>query len=185
MTRRTRTPILIFASVLALAGCAQQHGGPPSTPQSSGQAGFGEINGNTGTPTPDPGYTQNGGQTTSGGNYGGGGTTTSPTPARTGPQIVTFTAKNAVCPVDAKPGAPYSSPGKVTIAWKISGADTVDLAMDGGLWRSYPGQQGSDDLPFQCDNNHGPKTVTHKFTLTIKNTNVVKTISASAKNNPN
>jgi len=184
MTRRTRTPIWILASVLALAGCGQQPGGPPSAPQSSGQAGFGEINGQTGTPTPDPGYTPNSGQTTSGsGNHGG--TTTSPTPANTGPQIVSFTAKGAVCPVDPKPGAPYGSPGKVTIAWKIANADTVDLFMDGGLWKSYPGQQGSDDLPFQCDNNHGPKTVPHTFKLVIKNTNVSKTVTASAHNNPN
>jgi hypothetical protein len=184
MTRHTRTPVWLLASALALAGCAQQHGGPPSTPQSSGQAGFGEVNGQTASPTPDSTYTQDSGQNTSGGNHGGGGTT-SPTPTRTGPQIVTFTAKGAVCPVDPKPGAPYGSPGKVTIAWKISGADTVDLAMDGGLWHSYPGQQGSDNLPFSCDNNHGPMTVKHTFTLTIKNTSVTKTISAAAKNNPN
>jgi hypothetical protein len=180
MTWRTRTPIWIFASVLALAGCAQQSDGPPTTPRSSGQAGFGEVNGQTATPTPDNTNTPDNGPTTGSGNHGG----TSPSPARTGPQIVTFTAKNAVCPVDPKPDAPYGSPGQVTISWKISGADTVDLAMDKGLWRSYPGQQGTDTLPFQCDNSK-LQTVTHTFTLTIKNTSVWKTISASAKSNPN
>jgi hypothetical protein len=188
MTWRTRTPVWILAGVLALAGCARQSGGTPTTSQSSGRAGFGEVNGQTGSPTPDTGYTPDNGPTTSSGNNsgnnGGGGTGgTSPSPTRTGPQIVAFTAKGAVCPVD-NPGLPYSSPGKVTISWKISGADTVDLAMDGGLWKSYPGQQGTDDLPFECDNNHGPMTVTHTFKLTIKNTSVWKTVSASAKNNP-
>jgi hypothetical protein len=181
MTWRTRTPILIFVSALALAGCAQRSGGTPTTPPSSGQGGFGEVNGQTASPTPDAGSTPDNGPTTSGGNHGGG---TSPSPTRTGPQIVTFTARNAVCPVDPKPDAPYSSPGQVTVAWKISGADTVDLAMDGGLWRSYPGQQGTDTLPFQCDNSK-LQTVTHTFTLTIKNTGVAKTVSASAKTNPN
>src|SRR6266487_3789155 len=119
MTWRTRTPIWIFASVLALAGCAQQSDGPPTTPRSSGQAGFGEVNGQTATPTPDNTNTPDNGPTTGSGNHGG----TSPSPARTGPQIVTFTAKNAVCPVDPKPDAPYGSPGQVTISWKISGAD--------------------------------------------------------------
>lgn len=182
MTRRTRTPILIVTSVLALAGCAHR-AGTPGAPRSSGQAGFGTVDGQSPTPAATATVTQDAGST------GGGNHTPSPKPstADTGPRIVSFTATGAVCPVDPGVGG-YSRPGQVTIAWKIANAnanaDTVDVLMDGGLWKSYPGDQGSDTLNFECSLNPPRQKVTHTYTLVIKNTNVKKTVSASAYSNP-
>ncbi|OLB74252.1 MAG: hypothetical protein AUI14_23960 [Actinobacteria bacterium 13_2_20CM_2_71_6] len=183
MTRRTPiSALLAAAATVALAACAHSSGTGATSRRSPATEGFGEVSTAPSSPAPD---TTN----TTDSQTGGGHTTPKATPSAskstaTGPQIVTFTAKGAVCPVDPKPGAPYSSPGQVTISWQISGADTVDLLMDHGLWKSYPGKQGTDTLPFSCDNSK-PQTVTHTFTVTIKNTSVSKTISASAKSNPN
>jgi hypothetical protein len=185
MTRRTRTPLWILASALALAGCGHQAGAGSATPRSSGHAGFGALDSAPTTPsTPDPTATR----TTSSNTGGGTRTSTArpspsqPNPSRSGPQVLSFTAKNAVCPVT---GTPYADkPGQVTVSWQISGADTVDLLMDGGLWQSYPDQQGTDTLPFECGSTQQPVTVTHTYKLVIKNTGVWKTTSASAKTNP-
>ena len=128
-------------------------------------------------PSPTPSRSGNGKSSGAGGGTGTG------TGTGDGPKIVSFTASGAVCPVDAKPGAPYSQPGKVTISWKISSTEGVSLSMDGGLWNSYPGAQGSDTLPFQCPDKTHPNT--HTFTLAIKgHAGATKTISATAKPNP-
>ncbi len=181
MTRRSTSAavLLAAAATLALAACAHQTGtGAANAHRSPAAAG---LAADSAEPSPDSTNTDT--QSNSGDTQNG---HPSPAPSKStasGPQIISFTATGAVCPVYAKPGAPYSQPGQVTISWKLSNADGVSLAMDGGLWKSYDGQQGSDTLPFQCPADAN-KPNTHKFTLTIKNTNVTKTISASAKTNP-
>jgi hypothetical protein len=192
MTRRTRTSSIVAASVLALAGCAHPGSGS-ATGRDSGQAGIVAIGSPsptaTDTATQDTTGNQDNGSnsgTGNGSNSGnGGGTHTSPSPstAPTGPRIISFTASGAVCP-SAPQGVPYSTPGEVTLSWKIANADTVDLLMDGGLWKSYPGAEGSDKLNFECSLNPPRQKVTHTYTLVIKNTNVKKTVSASAYSNP-
>jgi hypothetical protein len=177
MTRRTTASLLLTgAAALALAACSHQAGsGTATASRSPATAGLAAD-----SAEPSPGATQQ---------DGGGTRTTRPTPSPsrsttpTGPQIVSVTATGAVCPVYAKPGAPYSQPGQVTISWKLANADGVSLAMDGGLWKSYDGQQGSDTLPFSCPQD-ATKPVAHTFTVTIKNTHVTKTVSATAKPNP-
>jgi hypothetical protein len=190
MTRRTRTSTIVAASLLALAGCAHPGSGS-ATGRDSGQAGIVAIGSPSPTATATATATDTGTQDTTGnqdngsnsGN-GGGTHTSSPSPstAPTGPRIVTFTATGAVCPVT---GTPYADrPGQVTVSWKIANADTVDVLMDGGLWKSYPGSEGSDTLPFQCPDTSPSVKTTHSFTLVIKNTNVKKTVSATAPSNP-
>jgi hypothetical protein len=192
MTPRTPAVVLLAATaVLALAACAHSPAGaadsrrppavaglgadsPEPSPDSAGTPTATSDDQSTATTTPTPSKTYGNGSGTGTGNGTGNGT---------GPQIVSFTATGAVCPVAAKPDAPYSQPGQVTIAWKISGADGVDLFMDQGLWRSYTGQQGSDTLPFACPDT--TKANTHTYTLKVKNhAGVAKNISATAKPNP-
>jgi hypothetical protein len=183
MTRRTPAVLLVTATAaLGLAACS--HPAPTGTGatarRSPATAGFGQDpadqSGGQDQPTPDSAGT---------GAPAGAGTHTgrpSPGPSRsvaTGPQIVSFTATGAVCPAQ---GPAYSHPGQVTVSWKTSGGDGVSLAIDGGLWRTYPGPQGSDTLPFACP--AAGKTNTHRYTLTITDTAVTKTVSASAPAEP-
>ncbi|OLB67026.1 MAG: hypothetical protein AUI10_01140 [Actinobacteria bacterium 13_2_20CM_2_72_6] len=197
MTRRTPASLLLAAAAaLALTACAHASANSANH-RNSGTGGFGAVETDPSaaaspditpdvdrsppttdpSPPPSPSKSGNSKGTGSGGGSGYGNGTGD------GPKIVSFTATGAVCPVDAKPGAPYSQPGKVTISWKISSTDGVSLAMDGGLWNSYPGQQGSDTLPFQCPDK--TKSNSHTFTLTVKGHNgATRTISASAKPNP-
>jgi hypothetical protein len=189
MTRRTPTAVLLAAAAaLALAACAHSAGtGSATSQRSPATAGLG-ANGDDASASPtatDTGQTGGNGNGTGGGTGSGSGHG-SPSPSRstaTGPQIVSFTATGAVCQVNPQPDAPYGRPGQVTVSWKLANADGVSLSIDGGLWKSYDGAQGSDTLPFACPapaNNPN----THKYTLTIKNTNVWKTVSATAKTNP-
>jgi hypothetical protein len=194
---KPRTPAticLLLAGTLGLAGCAHAAGSTTSGDHKNpASAGFGAVSAD---PSSSDVYGDtSGGQGNGGGNgsgngngggIGGGHGSPSPSPAYTGPRIISFTAKGAVCPVNAKPGAPYSSPGKVTIAWKISGATGVTLSMDHGLWGTYDGTEGSQEIPFQCDNSKA-QTVTHTYTLDTKggSPKASKTISASAPSNPN
>ena len=189
MTRRTPAAVLLAATAaLALAACAHSAGtGSATTHRSPATAGLG-ANGDDTTATPtasDNTAGQTGGGTGGGNGNGTGGGHGSPSPSRstaTGPQIVSFTATGAVCPVKPQPDAPYGRPGQVTISWKIANADGVSLAIDGGQYTSYDGTQGSDTISFQCP--LPGKTNTHKYTLTIKNTGVKKTVSASAPAEP-
>jgi hypothetical protein len=147
--------------------------------------------------TPDTG----GGGTdgTGGGGTGGngdGGTSTSPstkpstktsTPA--GPRIEVFAAVGiASCPSG---GPNFSSPGGVTLTWKVTGATMVGLSIDDntpfkqsghGSWRDYPVvyTTASDDVPFACSDPTGTKT--HKYFLdAIANgVHVTKTLTLSA-----
>ena len=186
MTRRTPVlALLTAATAFALVACSHPAGsGSASTHRSRpASAGLGANGDDTGATPPDDTTGQNGDSGTGTGTGTGNGTGHgSPNPSRstaTGPQIVSFTATGAVCPAH---GPGYDQPGEVTISWKISGGSAVSLAMDGGQYSSYTGQQGSDKLPFQCPN--AVRTHTHKYTLTIKNTNVTKTVSASAPAEP-
>jgi hypothetical protein len=198
MTRRSLAPLVLAATAaLALTACAHASANSANH-RTPGSGGFGAVETDpspdtsvTATATPDADQTPQthpslapsasksgngkGNGAGGGGGYGNG--------TGDGPSIVTFTATGAVCPVDAKPGAPYSQPGKVTVSWKISSTDGVSLSMDGGLWSTYSGQQGTDTLPFQCPDKSKPNT--HTFTLTIKgHTGATKTVSATAKPNP-
>ena len=198
MTRRTLVPVsLLLASALGLglAGCAKAAGSTTPDASNSANAGFGAIGsspspsdvyGGSASPGSDNGNGNGSGNGNSNGNGNGNGHT-SPSPSNTGPHIISFTAKGAVCPVDSKgTAAPYSKPGEVTISWKISGATGVSLSMDHGLYDSYDGTSGTQKLPFQCDNSK-PQTVTHTYTLetTGGSPKASKTISASAQSNPN
>jgi hypothetical protein len=194
MTRRTTASALLAAvAALALTACAHASAGSANQAdhRAPGTGGFGAVETDpspdttvTATPdadpqppSPSPSKSGNGKGSGSGGGTGYG------TGTGDGPKIVSFTATGAVCPVEPKPGAPYSQPGKVTISWKISSSDGVSLSMDGGLWSTYPGAQGSDTLPFQCPDKTHPNT--HTFTLAIKgHAGATKTISATAKPNP-
>ena len=174
MTRRTPAAVLLAAAAaLALAACAHSAGtGSATTHRSPATVGLGANPEDSPTDTAAPPTSA---PTTS---------RPAPTPSKstttnTGPRIVSFAATGAVCPAH---GPGYDQPGQVTVSWKLANADGVSLAIDGGLWKSYDGAQGSDTLPFQCPNPG--KTNTHKYTLTVKNTNVWKTVSASAPAEP-
>lgn len=62
------------------------------------------------------------------------------TAAATGPQIVSYSIPNPVCP------------GQVglTATWNVTGADTVYFAIDGPGVYEYVGPSGSTVLPFNC-----------------------------------
>jgi len=187
MTRRTPALVLLAAAAtVALAACGHPSGTAASGQRSPARAGLG-ANGTDPSaedasdqtvddgPAATPTRTSTARPTPS--------TSTSTSTGTGGPTILSFTATGAVCPVDPKPDAPYSQPGKVTISWKISGADGADLFLDSGLWNSYSGTNGSSTLPFQCPDKTKPNT--HTFTLKLKgHASVSKTISATAKPNP-
>ncbi len=180
MTSRTLATVsLVAAGLLALAGCAHPARGTGGNQQNPASAGLGAIDASPSpSETTDTSGTGNGSGT-------GGGHHASPSPSTnpSGPRIVSFTATDAVCPSHPQ-GQPYGTEGSVTVSWKIAGADTVDLSMDGGLYKSYPGTEGSDKLYFACSEQPPRQKVTHTYTLAIKNTNVKKTVSASAYSNP-
>lgn len=51
--------------------------------------------------------------------------------------------------------------GFITLTWLIDNADSTELAIDGaGLYKAYPGAQGSDRVPFSCGLGQ------HTYTLT-------------------
>lgn len=95
-------------------------------------------------------------------------TRTSTTQASTpsGPQIVSFTVIGKAGCGGSGPG--YSSPGTVTLSWKVTGANSVALSIDnpdivGGYQGGY-GLEATETLPFGCGAEIG-KTVTHKYTI--------------------
>jgi hypothetical protein len=190
------TVSLLLAGTLGLAGCAHAAAGnTKGDPKNPANAGFGAV-------SPDPsasdvyggasGGDQGNGSGNGSGNGNGGGNggngghgTASPTPNSTGPHIISFTAKGAACPVDAKPNAPYSQPGEVTLSWKISGATGVTLFIDGGQYDTYSGTESTQKLYFACDNSKA-QTVTHTYKIeTTEAPKASKTASASAHSNPN
>jgi hypothetical protein len=197
MTRRTPASLLLAAAAaLALTACAHASANS-ATHRSSGTGGFGAVETDPSAaaspsttpdvgqspPTTDPSPPPSPAKSGNGKSNGTGGGTGYGNGTGGGPTILSFTASGAVCPVYPKPDAPYSKPGQVTVSWKISSTDGVSLSMDGGLWSTYTGQQGSATLPFQCPDK--TKANTHTFTLTIKgHAGATKTISASAKPNP-
>lgn len=131
----------------------------------------------------------------------GNGTTTSPTPKTSstpksgnspaaGPQIVSFTVEgNASC-FESGPG--FSSPGTVTLSWKVTGATKVALSIDdpsffsqhgSGSWESNLAATHTETISFPCNAGNGVVT-THKYTLDTMDGGAHKsmTISASATN---
>ncbi|GLZ37343.1 hypothetical protein [Actinokineospora sp. NBRC 105648] len=120
----------------------------------------------------------------------GGGTTTTTTtkPATSGAKIVSFTVvSKPACPVLAKPGAPFSSPGSpVVIAWKITGATGAAISLDSpGMYGSYGSDypaSGQLELGFTCDTT--PGKTTHTYTVFAKDMkSVSQSLTVSATNN--
>ncbi|SES15770.1 hypothetical protein [Actinokineospora terrae] len=115
-------------------------------------------------------------------------TTTSAKPVTTGAKIVSFTVvSKPACPVLAKPGAPFSSPGSpVVIAWKVSGADGAAISVDSpGMYGSYGSDyaaSGQLELSFPCDTT--PGKTTHTYTVWPKGAKTVsQSLTVSATNN--
>lgn len=83
--------------------------------------------------------------------------TRTPRPAptlNTNPTITKFSIPSLV---DCTAGA-----ATIHISWTIRNASGVTLSIDGGgLYQSYPGTSGSDDVPFGCDAGNR----THTYTL--------------------
>src|SRR5256885_3990213 len=155
MPRRPPASLLLAAAAaLALTACAHASANSANH-RNSGTGGFGAVETDPSaaaspditpdvdrsppttdpSPPPSPSKSGNGKSNGNGGGSGYGNGTGD------GPKIVSFTATRAVCPVDAKPGAPHGQPGKGTSFWDISSTDRVHLAMDGGLSDSEPRQQ--------------------------------------------
>ncbi len=115
-------------------------------------------------------------------------TTTTTTNAGSGAKVVSLTVVKAPsCPVVAKPGAPFSSPGNgVTIAWKITGAEGAAVSIDtpggyGTYGSDYPAA-GQLELSFPCETT--PGKTTHTYTVSAKGMkSVFKNLSVSATNN--
>lgn len=75
-----------------------------------------------------------------------------PVPA---PKIVSFTGPMTVDCADP------AYDGFITLTWLIENADGTELSIDGsGLYKSYPGAQGQDEVPFSCGAGQ------HTYTLT-------------------
>jgi len=71
------------------------------------------------------------------------------------PKIVSF---NGPATVDCSDPS-YS--GFITLTWQIDNADSTELSIDGsGLYKAYPGDLGTDMVPFSCGNGQ------HTYTLT-------------------
>jgi hypothetical protein len=91
-----------------------------------------------------------------------GGSTT--TLAATGPQIAYFRVQQQPsCPAGT---TKFPIAGKpVVIEWKVTAADSTELAVDGpGLYGSY-GPEASETLSFPCEGEPGTDA-THTYTLT-------------------
>lgn len=70
------------------------------------------------------------------------------------PKIVEFKGPSTVNCADPA----YT--GFITLTWLIDNADSTTLSIDGGgLYKSYPGAQGSDEVPFSCGEGQ------HTYTL--------------------
>ncbi|PPK70996.1 hypothetical protein V5P93_002855 [Actinokineospora auranticolor] len=115
-------------------------------------------------------------------------TTTTTKPASTGAKVVSLTVvKKPACPVQASPGAPFSSPGApVVIAWKVTGAEGAAVSVDspsmyGSYGSDYPAS-GQLELSFPCETT--PGKTTHTYTVWPKGVHgVSQSISVSATNN--
>ena len=92
----------------------------------------------------------------------------------------------ATAPVRAALEGPFPAGPILSRYTTVEWHDVVPGAwmnLDGGLRSSYPGQQGSATLPFQCPDKTKPNT--HSFTLTVKgHAGATKTVTATAKPNP-
>lgn len=180
-----RLHLTLLAGCLAAAflagGCAHPTRNGGSSSGGLGEGGSGAntdpsaqaLGGNptaTGQPTTAPTHT----------------TTKAPTAGTTtpsGPQVVSFTVVGkANCGAS---GPYYSSPGTVTLSWKVTGATSVALSIDnpdivGGYQSGYP-LVATETLPFGCGSESGV-TVTHKYTIVAVSSggNRVRTLDVSA-----
>ena len=69
----------------------------------------------------------------------------SPTPAPASPTITSFTAPSGVDCRDP------NFPGTIHLAWSIVSATGATLSIDGtGVYATYQGTDGADDVPFSC-----------------------------------
>ncbi|MCP2268532.1 hypothetical protein [Actinokineospora diospyrosa] len=115
-------------------------------------------------------------------------TTTTSRPVTNAAKIVSFTVvSKPACPVLAKPGAPFSSPGApVVIAWKITGAEGAAISVDSpGMYGSYGSDyaaSGQLELSFPCETT--PGKTTHTYTVWPKGLKTVsQSLTVSATNN--
>ncbi|WP_018680788.1 hypothetical protein [Actinokineospora enzanensis] len=114
--------------------------------------------------------------------------TTTTAPAGAGAKVVSFTVvRKPSCPVQASPGAPFSSPGSpVVIAWQVSGASGAAISVDSpGMYGSYGSDyaaSGQLELAFPCDTT--PGKTTHTYTVWPKGAkSVSQNLTVSATNN--
>jgi hypothetical protein len=87
-----------------------------------------------------------------------------PKPAKTPKPTPTANTNPTILEFDAPKTVDCTSPFAVTIhlTWRVINATGVTLSIDGGgLYNSYPGFSGSDDVPFGCDDDDP----THTYTL--------------------
>lgn len=83
-------------------------------------------------------------------------------PAAGGPRIVRFEIE--VKPSCPSSGPEFSNPGNpVTLGWKVTGVDTVEILINGGLYYSYPAVHAA-EIPFTCEGDEGA-TERHEYTL--------------------
>ncbi len=152
---RAATLVAALIAVVAVTGCARR----PATPGPTGERqspGAGSVGGGTASATPTGQTATSGGQSTP---------TATSTTTQGGPQIVSFAVVgNANC---GGSGPGYSSPGTVTLSWKVTGANSVGLSIDnpeiiGGYHDGY-GLEGTETLPFACGRANA--TVTHRYTV--------------------
>ncbi|WP_213456168.1 hypothetical protein [Rhizomonospora bruguierae] len=95
-----------------------------------------------------------------------------------GPAIVYFrVATPPVCP-----GAENPAGRQVTVEWKVTGASTVTISIDGpGIFDTYPMAKGTATLPFPCSGSAGDKQQ-HTFMLATAGEmpRITKSITVSA-----
>jgi hypothetical protein len=87
-----------------------------------------------------------------------------PKPAKTPKPTPTANTNPTILEFDSPKTVDCTSAFGVTIhlSWRVINATGVTLSIDGGgLYKSYPGFSGSDDVPFGCD----PNVRTHTYTL--------------------
>lgn len=106
------------------------------------------------------------------GNGQGNGNTGTTTPPKPTPQLVSFSIPSQVDCNNPANQTPY-----IPVSWTTKNATEVTLAIDGpGLYKSYPGANGSDTVPFACA---GP----HTYTIVAKGPGgtTTKQVKVSAK----
>jgi hypothetical protein len=162
MTRPVALTALALALTAALTACGDNDKEPSATPSFE--------SGTSPSAAAGPGPTA---QATTGntGNTGAPKANPTPTPVKTGPQIVYFRIKTpAQCPSVGGVGGGFTSEGNpIELEWKISGGPTqVTISVDGpGIYGTYAAEH-AEKFNFSCP---APKTATNTI---IKHTYLLK-----------